>query len=329
MAQGWRVLDATSFSGTLSAKRGSLLLKERQDSEGTHVVPAEEVAVVIIGVRTSVTSAALQRLAKHDIALLSADWRGVPVAGMYPWADHGRVAARHIAQAQLSLPRKKNAWMQITRAKVAGQAATLRVVDAAAADRLVKFVGQVRSGDPTNVEGKAARFYWSRLFRDVDKQFHRIPEGSDSTNSLLNYGYAVLRGYGIRAVLGAGLSPPIGLFHRGRSNYFNLVDDLIEPFRPAIDATVLNIGSESTLDDPAVKRRIVASASQTFTSDGLRIPSVLVELAQSLGRYIEGDLNRLDVPTWTGIVQSSSSAAHSEGTGQPDDAVEGEWNSRW
>lgn len=295
--RGWRVLDATSFEGVVGATRGCLTFAG--DGKPPSEVPAEEVAILLIGPGTAVTSAALHYLVKHDIAMLGADWKGVPFAGLHPWRDHTRVAARHIAQADLSLPRRKNAWMHLVRAKILGQAATLRPIDPVGAERLGQVARNVRSGDPNNAEGVAARMYWARLFPDY-AIFSRDQDGGDPPNIMLNYGYMVLRGHGIRAVLGAGLSPPLGLFHRGRGNYFNLVDDLIEPFRPAVDYVVAGLPPKASLGDRQVKHSLVAAANQPFTEEGYRIPAVLDALAQQLGRYVEGEVERLRVPVWTG-----------------------------
>lgn len=295
--RGWRVLDATSFAGTVGGSRGRINLTS--DDGEVHSIAVEDVAVLLIGGTASVSPSAMHYIAKHDVALLAIDWRGVPFAGFYPWAEHGRVAARHIAQSELSAPRKKNAWMQLVRAKIAGQAVTLRAIDPDGAERLEQLSRRVRSGDPSNAEGTAARVYWPRLFPAAER-FRRDRDATGDPNALLNYGYTVLRGYGVRAVLGAGLSPPLGLFHRGRGNYFNLVDDLIEPFRPAVDAAVVALGTGAEMADPAVKRALVASASQPFGPNGLRIPAVLDDLAQQVGRYVEGDGVRLTVPAWSG-----------------------------
>jgi CRISP-associated protein Cas1 len=298
MARGWRVLDATTFEGVVGGGRGRLTFAAPGKQEDS--VPAEDVAVILLGQRVSLDSAALHYAAKHDVALLFADWRGVPFGGLYPWSDHSRVGARHLAQAQLSLPRRKNAWGQIIRAKVTGQANVLAEVDPQGARQLRQLVNQVRSGDPGNTEGVAARFYWSRLFQSV-RRFTRDQDGEDPLNGMLNYGYTVLRGFGIRAVLGAGLSPSIGIFHRGRSNFFNLVDDLIEPFRPAIDSVVVGLGSCCSLEDAETKRSVVAAATQQFCDDGTRIPAVLDDLAQQFGRYAEGDRSQLAVLAWPGV----------------------------
>ena len=297
MARGWRVIDATALEGSIGGRRGRLTLNAIASE--THELPAEEVSVILVGPKVSLSSAALHYATKHDVALLACDWRGVPYAGLFSWGDHTRVAARHLAQSELSEPRRKNAWMQLVKAKVLGQAENLEKVDSATCVKLRGLAKGVRSGDPANVEGHAARLYWSRLF-GAESDFKREPRASDPINSCLNYGYMVLRGFGIRAVVSAGLSPPLGLFHRGRSNYFNLVDDLIEPFRPAIDHCVVNLPAGASPADPDVKKRLVEAAQQPFVAEGYRIPACIEDLAQLLGRYVEGDVERLRVTPWTG-----------------------------
>lgn len=63
--------------------------------------------------------------------------------------------------------------------------------------------------------------------------------GSDDIrNAALNYGYAILRGAIARNLVIHGLEPCIGIHHRSELNNFNLADDIIEPFRPAVDLFV-------------------------------------------------------------------------------------------
>ncbi len=257
-----------------------------------------DVALVLLGLRTTLGASVLQQLASFDVVALVCDWKHVPVAGVYGWSDHTRVGARQNAQVAMSVPRRKNAWGQIIRAKIAGQAANLRCLGHHEWRRLERMAGQVRSGDPTNMEGSAARFYWPRMFEG--RGFSRVPQGGFGHNAMLDYGYAVLRGFGVRGVLSAGLAGTIGLFHSNRSNAFNLVDDLIEPFRPAVDWVVATMPDDSCMDDPEVRRRLVDSCSQTFRADGLSVVASLNDLAQQFGRYAENRVDRLRVPAWTG-----------------------------
>lgn len=112
------------------------------------------------------------------------------------------------------------------------QAAALDAVGAPRAP-LDIIARKVQSGDSSNAEAQAARLYWPAL---MGADFRRDAGGAE-LNSLLNYGYTVLRAATIRAVVRAGLHPTIGLFHSNRGNAFALADDLMEPFRPLVDLT--------------------------------------------------------------------------------------------
>lgn len=297
MAEQWRVIDLCGFEGELRSTRGGV---EVCPDEGTPtIIPVAEVAVILVGMKVALSAAVLHRLAEADVAILFCDWRGIPEGGCYSWSDHGRVAARHRAQAEVSLPRKKNAWARLVRAKIEGQASVLENLRIRGSGELLALADQVRSGDPGNVEAQAARLYWSRA---LGKGVGRQPAAGQliGANTCLDYGYAVLRGHLMRAVLAAGLAPALGVFHRGRGNAFALADDLIEPFRPAIDEVALQLPPTASPSDRPVKQLLVAAASQRFDGDGHGIPTVAEALAQSFGRYVEGDIERLNVLSWRG-----------------------------
>lgn len=297
MAEQWRVIDLCGFEGELRSTRGGVEVCPGESAPTT--IPVAEVAVVLVGMKVNLSAAVLHRLAEADVAVLFCDWRGIPEGGCYSWSDHGRVAARHRAQAEVSLPRKKNAWARLVRAKIEGQALVLENLKIRGSGELLALVDQVRSGDPGNVEAQAARLYWSRA---LGKGVGRQPAAGQliGANACLDYGYSVLRGHLMRAVLAAGLAPALGVFHRGRGNAFALADDFIEPFRPAIDEVALQLPPTASPSDRSVKRLLVAAAQQRFDGEGHGIPAVAEALAQSFGRYVEGDIDRLNVLSWQG-----------------------------
>ena len=297
MAEQWRVIDLCGFEGELRSTRGGV---EVCPEEGTPtIIPVAEVAVVLVGMKVNLSAAVLHRFAEADVAVLFCDWRGIPEGGCYSWSDHGRVAARHRAQAEVSLPRKKNAWARLIRAKIEGQASVLENLKIRGSGELLALADQVRSGDPGNIEAQAARLYWSRA---LGKGVGRQPAAGQliGANACLDYGYSVLRGHLMRAVLAAGLAPALGVFHRGRGNAFALADDLIAPFRPAIDEVALQLPPTASPSDRPVKQLLVAAAQQRFDGEGHGIPAVAEALAQSFGRYVEGDIDRLNVLSWQG-----------------------------
>lgn len=297
MAEQWRVIDLCGFEGELRSTRGGVEVCPEEGVSTT--IPVAEVAVVLVGMKVNLSAAVLHRLAEADVAVLFCDWRGIPEGGCYSWSDHGRVAARHRAQAEVSLPRKKNAWARLIRAKIEGQASVLENLKIRGSGELLALADQVRSGDPGNVEAQAARLYWSRA---LGKGVGRQPAAGQliGANACLDYGYSVLRGHLMRAVLAAGLAPALGVFHRGRGNAFALADDLIEPFRPTIDEVALQLSPTASPSDRPVKQLLVAAASQRFDGDGHGIPAVAEALAQAFGRYVEGDVDRLNVLAWQG-----------------------------
>ncbi len=239
-------------------------------------------------------------MAEHDVLILHCDWRGVPTGITTPAVNHTRVATRHHAQAKLSLPRCKRAWSEIVRAKVIGQSNN---VEGLPRKKLRSLSRAVRSGDPTNVEAQAAKLYWKAISNG--EHFRRVPGEGVGRNALLDYGYAVLRGLGVRAVFSAGLWPALGIHHAHRSNAFSLVDDLIEPFRPVVDNSVFLLDDSDSLDDPNVKRLVVSSCDQPFSDLGYSAASELRNLAQRLGNYVEGNADQLEVKPWGGSPNES------------------------
>jgi len=299
MASNWRILDFSSFKGELSFNQKTKRLKVVGLDTGEYSEHAlDEVNIIFIGIYVVLAPAVMYHLAKRDVVVILCDWKGLPVSSVYPWIDaHGRIAARQRAQAGLTKPRSKNAWMRIVKAKIRGQANNLDYLKRDGGEKLNELAASVRSGDVTNIEAQAARYYWSQLYSG--EGFKRIPgEVFDARNACLDYGYTILRGHSMRAVLSAGLTPALGLYHKSRSNAFALADDLIEVFRPAIDYSAALLDKNATPDNSAIKKVLLQATLQTFSSDGSTIPTVMIDFAQQFGRYCEGDLNTLDTPLW-------------------------------
>ncbi len=168
----------------------------------------------------------------------------LPSGVLLPLASHTELVVRLHEQLAAALPAQRRCWQALVRAKIQAQANALPARDR---PRLERLVGQVRSGDPDNCDAQAAKIYWPSRFPAIYQQGdNRNPEGTSRFNSLLNYGYAILRAALARALVAAGLQPALGVFHHRRDNPFCLADDLIEPLRPLVDNRVAQI----LQDDP-------------------------------------------------------------------------------
>lgn len=300
MQSQWRVIDCTDLEGGITYVRGNMRVK-RDDGSDAVDVPLAQTAVVLLGLRVRCSAAVLHEMARYGVSVMLCDWRGVPDAALHAWTDlPATVTARQLAQADMSLPRRKNAWGRIVQAKIRGQAACLDELGVEGGGVLRGIAATVRSGDPANREGQAAREYWQRMFPEAER-FRRNPGAGVGRNAQLDYSYMVLRGFAIKAVISAGLIPALGVHHRHRGNYFCLADDLIEPYRPAIDRRVAVLKPTDSLEDRSVKRRLVDAVNQQFNGVGLTIPSSMNDFAQQYGLYCEGKLDRLTVPEYAGV----------------------------
>lgn len=236
MSAGWRILDVTASLATIDVDRGAIVITTRSEAgeELTDRVVAADIALILLGTGVRFFGGVLHRLAEHDVVMMC-DWRGVPQAVSLPWSEHSQIGARQSAQAQLSSKANSTAWAAIVRAKILGQAVTLTVWKPRLGTKLASRAVAVESGDRGNVEGVAAKAYFPDL---LGADFVRDTDGGDRLNAMLNYGYGILCGIRVRAVLAAGLVPSLGMWHRHRPNPFNLVADLMEPFRPVVDHAV-------------------------------------------------------------------------------------------
>lgn len=202
-------------------------------------VPIEDIGLVVLDhQQITVTHTVLHQLLANNVAVVVCDDRRHP-CGMLLNLEGNRVQAELFKyQIESSEPMRKQLWKQTVEAKIQNQAAVLSNAKGDAA-YMLELAAKVQSGDTGNREAQAAAWYWPRLFQSMP-DFRRFREGPPP-NNLLNYGYAILRAMVARSLVGSGLLPTLGIFHRNRYNAYALADDIMEPYRPFVDALVLDI----------------------------------------------------------------------------------------
>jgi CRISP-associated protein Cas1 len=291
-----RILDFSQSPARLSVRRRQLTIRRDDPPETT--VPLEDISVLIVShPQVTFTQSVISGLAESGGVFIACNKARLPVSMSLPLTGHSIQTERFALQASSPAPLKKRVWRQIVRAKIIAQAEQLE--DIYGTDHgLRALVPIVKSGDPSNVEARAARRYWSRLFDETE--FRRDPDRQDE-NLLLNYGYAVLRAIVARAVCSAGLHPTIGVFHHSRYDAYCLADDLMEPFRPTVDRAVLDYAT--THDDiygvePEAKRFLIERLTDRFSMDGGQrtIFDVAARIAASLAQVYEGKRRLLKLP---------------------------------
>jgi CRISPR-associated protein Cas1 len=230
-----RIIDISEAT-YLHVQHQQLLL----DRNGTTIaqLPIEDLGVVILQHPAIViTQAVIIACQKNNVVLVFCDERHLPYSVLLPISDgntlHNKILHQ---QMNISLATKKRLWQQVVKQKITQQMYTLKKLDKPYKP-LERLADAVKTGDPDNLEAQAAQHYWRLLFGD---DFRRDVE-LDGINSLLNYGYAIMRAMVARAIVGSGLHPAIGLHHHNQYDGLCLADDLIEPFRPWVDYRVYQL----------------------------------------------------------------------------------------
>lgn len=218
----------------------------------------------------------------------------MPASMLMPLESNSVQAETYKFQIDASSPIKKRLWQQIVEAKIKNQAAILNAIGQDGAI-LKPYYSNVKSGDSDNREGLAARIYWSALF---GKGFVRDKD-EEGINSLLNYGYAILRAGMARAIMGSGLYPAFGLFHKNRYNAFPLADDLMEPYRPFVDETVFNLIQEGDLTLDTEAKQALFRIMFRDTRIGVITRPLELSLSQtssSFAKCLRGEAKRIVFP---------------------------------
>lgn len=221
----------------LNLKNNQLIIRTKEAPDAVKSVPIEDIGCLVIEEQqSSITIPLLNALSDNNVAVIFCNEAKMPNSMLLNLDSNRTQSECYKNQLSASEPLKKNLWKQIIEYKIRNQAALLDKIGKDGS-KLKHLYTNVKSGDADNREGIAAKIYWNELFGN---DFIRHRDGSPP-NSLLNYGYTILRAAVARALMGSGLYPAFGIFHRNRYNAFPLADDIMEPYRPYIDEIVCRL----------------------------------------------------------------------------------------
>lgn len=270
-------------------------LTESFKAESIRTVPIEDIGVVVLdNKQITITHGALEALLENNSAVITCDSHRMPVGLMMPLCGNTTQNERFREQLDASLPLKKQLWQQTVQAKIANQAAVLRAARGAEVRNMLRWVDEVRSGDPDNLEARAAAYYWPNLFSD----FKRHREG-EPPNNLLNYGYAILRAIVARGLVGSGLLPTLGIHHHNRYNAYCLADDIMEPYRPYVDSLVVEMFDTGMRElDKDAKARLLGLPVVEVIIGGQRSPLMIAVglTTSSLYKCFSGESRKILYP---------------------------------
>ena len=257
-------------------------LPEAMKRQSEVTKPIEDIGVVVLdNKQITITSGAMEALLENNCALITCDSKSMPVGLMLPLYGNTTQNERFREQLAASLPLKKQLWQQTIQMKINNQAAVLSICTKEESKCMRVWANDVRSGDPDNLEARAAAYYWKTLFADING-FTRDREG-------------------IPPNVTSGLLPTLGIHHHNRYNAYCLADDIMEPYRPYIDKLVFDLYNQygenvsltkdikaALLSIPTIEVRINKKRSPLMVAVG--------QTTASLYKCFSGELRRIVYP---------------------------------
>ena len=297
--EGFRILEITQPSeihvtaNQLTVEQIIEPKKKRKVS-----VPLEDLELIICtGANIRLSTMALSVLSENKIGVVIIGKDYMPSSIVLPYDANVRNAS--IAKSQLNMNEelKSILWKKIVQKKIENQAKCLTLLGLDGTKELIEMIDTVKPNDPDNVEGITAKFYF--------QQFHPglVRRNDDPINSVLNYGYAIVRNTMIRDVVCAGFYPAIGIHHEGPFNGFNLADDLIEPWRPFVDLLSFQMEGRNEILDKEERRRLAMVTRHACIMDNRRVSvkDGIDMMVSSFRRAVMGEGSKLMLPELTEI----------------------------
>lgn len=281
-----------SYRQLIIAKSCHLSVKNENISvrhdEHINKIPFEDVGIIVIDDKqVTLSTSFLEGCSKNNIPILICGSNHMPAMVGYPINQHYRPFQVIQFQIDLTTSEKSVLAESLVKQKIKNQCKVVEIVndDESAVVLLNSYFDSLNGFDDMNREGTAAKVFYNSLY---GKDYVRF---SDTViNSAQNYGYGVLRSAIARSLNTYGMCLYLGVKHHGATNPFNLVYDIIEPFRPVVDYYIAeNMSLLIDILSIQVRKELVNLLNAKVEVNGMRVTVqyAIDLLAKSYLRAIE------------------------------------------
>lgn len=256
-------------------------------------IPLSDIETIILeGQDTVISTRLLSKLSKNHILLIICDQKYLPTGIYLEYGQYHRSAKRIHEQLNWDESLKEEAWRNIISQKMDNQINLAKYLGVSAdrLDLMNSLSKNIKQLDFTNREGHVAKVYFNSIY---GQEFSRNIECIE--NMAMNFGYTIIRSFIARCLVANGLVTSEGLFHSNEYNQFNLVDDLMEPFRPIVDYWIITRILDKEADHLTYEKRlkIIDLVNQPmFTMDHKK--STLDQIMKNyINKFIESMNNKV------------------------------------
>lgn len=245
-----------------------LIIKEGQVSDEepkTHIFRPKNIDldnIVIYGQDGNISIDAIRWLTKHNVQITLLNWDGKLLTTILPPESVQVQTKFDQYQTYLDMDKRLELAKEIIKAKFARTQETLNYYNSRYPEINTDFSKESKNLEEAQstldilmIEGRVAKHYWNEFKKIIPKEYEfegrhtqNHPRASgDQTNTMLNYGYALLEAECLRAINSTGLDTHIGFLHEKNMGKNSLAYDIQELFRWIIDLSVIELIENNTI----------------------------------------------------------------------------------
>ncbi|AYK15997.1 MAG: CRISPR-associated endonuclease Cas1 [Methanosarcina flavescens] len=247
-------IKITVDNGRLVIKNGNRSSEEKPESYYLQPNQKKITSILIYGQTGYISLEAFKWISLQNIQLNIFNWDGSLLSSVNQEKENN--GKRKIAQYETYLDEDKRLGIakNLIKAKITN---SIKILDSLPfpvieTHLIVPYLNEVDNAkdipELMGYEATAAKIYWKEFMKAIPEKWGFVErsgrESSDYTNTMLNYGYALLEAECLRIINTVGLDPCIGFLHEMRNEKRSLAYDLQEIFRGEIDVVVYKLLSK-------------------------------------------------------------------------------------
>jgi len=319
-------ISVTTYQSNIG-KQGDNLVVKNQGKVLKEINPEKAENIIVSAKGTTISFDAINLCAKHGVKINYVDEFGNPFAVIMPYVfNKYSIIGKQIESFENH--KAKTIIVNIITSKIKNQTNIIKAFSKSKQERKEMFSANIAKMEETvdtikklnfdipldsfrekvlGYEGQAAIYYWSMVKELIPKQYEfterEHQHANNVVNVMLNYGYGILYGRLLIAIIASGLSPEIGFLHKEQREKPTLSYDLIEPFRaPIVDKTVigmLNLGIKVSLNGKLLSdetkknllKRIVTKLDSEIKHNGvaIRYNDMFLDMCKNIVKFIQKD----------------------------------------
>lgn len=287
----YHILNIDSAGTTITCKDRRVVCIEADGVSRS--IPMEDVAsIVVTSFKTTLTNRVIVEAARSGVTIVVCDGFR-PVSLLVP-ANRNSDTLLTRAHVRIHARQRALLWRKTIDAKVRNQWLLSRHWQENHRNAIA--LAAVQGINSRNKEALAARHHWRVFGHAIGETGFRRDFRADGVNALLNYGYGVLLSVVLQRMFAVGLDPTFGISHLPRAKATPLAYDLMEPFRPLVDAEVAEcrkrLGSAAAAPANREARALIAQSIVKLVRHGDRVVECRIVIEDVLRSFRRAVMDR-------------------------------------